>query len=192
MPDKKSKFGETYAEDRETWRAWLKVNHASCNGIWLVYYKKHSGRATVSYDEAVEEALCFGWIDSTVNKYDDVRYKQVFTPRNPRSVWSKLNKSRVEKLIRTKRMTKAGMEKVNAAKKNGIWKMLDDVDNMTIPPELKAAFSKNTKARKAFSDLADSAKKILLYHILRAKLPETRKKRIRNVIGHLTGEKLIF
>lgn len=98
-PRPMSEFERFYAPDRQTWRAWLEANHASSPGVWLIYYKKGSGQPRVSYDEAVEEALCFGWIDSLPNKLDEQRCMQLFSPRKPGSTWSKLNKDRVERLI---------------------------------------------------------------------------------------------
>ena len=110
-----------YVSTREDWRAWLEENHDREKEIWLIYYKKPSGKPRVAYDDAVEEALCFGWIDSTIRKLDEDRYMQKFTPRNPGSVWSELNKRRVEKMIREGRMTQAGLSKIEAAKKSGEW-----------------------------------------------------------------------
>src|SRR5687767_10092810 len=107
------------AKDRKKWRAWLEKNHVRSPGIWLVFYKKSSGKPTVRYDEAVEEALCFGWIDSLMKPVDDEKYRQLFTPRNARSRWSKANKDRVARMIAAGLMTNAGMEKVRAAKRDG-------------------------------------------------------------------------
>src|SRR5690349_5704001 len=106
---------------RKAWRAWLEKNHASSSGIWVVYAKKHTGLNSLTYVEAVEEALCFGWIDSLVHPIDDSLYKQIFTPRQPRSAWSALNKKRVEQLIASRQMTAAGMKMIELAKANGQW-----------------------------------------------------------------------
>ena len=114
---KLDQFERYYAKDRKEWRKWLENNHATSQGIWLIYYKKCADKTCVSYDEAVEEALSFGWIDSKVNKLDDERYMQVFTPRKPKSIWSKLNKQRVQKIIEQGLMTPAGLEKIETAKK---------------------------------------------------------------------------
>ena len=118
---KLDQFERYYARDRKEWRKWLEKNHDTSPGVWLIYHKKCSDEPCVSYDEAVEEALSFGWIDSKVNKLDDERYMQVFTPRKPKSIWSKLNKQRVKKLIEQGLMTSAGLEKIEAAKEDGSW-----------------------------------------------------------------------
>jgi uncharacterized protein YdeI (YjbR/CyaY-like superfamily) len=185
VADKTKIFPEIYAEERIIWRDWLKRNHRTAAGVWLVYYKKHTGRATVSYNDAVEEALCFGWIDSKVNTIDDKRYKQVFTPRNPKSIWSALNKKRAEKMIRQRLMTNAGLKKIEAAKKDGSWNILDKVESLEIPVDLKNIFLKNKKAEKNYNSLKDSVKKNLLYQVESAKLLTTRNKRIKNIIVQL-------
>ena len=105
-----------YAPNRAEWRQWLQTNHKTSNGVWLIYYKKNSGKTRVPYDEAVEEALCFGWIDSTLNPIDDLCYMQLYMPRKDKSGWSKLNKDRVEKLTNLGLMTVAGQEKIDIAK----------------------------------------------------------------------------
>jgi uncharacterized protein YdeI (YjbR/CyaY-like superfamily) len=114
-----------YAKSRADWRAWLKSNHKQNEAIWLIQHKKISKKPCVTYDEAVEEALCFGWIDSLVNKLDDERYLMMMSPRRPKSGWSKSNKDRVKKLIKAKKMTAAGLAKIEAAKKDGSWSKLD-------------------------------------------------------------------
>src|SRR5574341_588687 len=118
---------------REELRSWLEKNHDKKAGIWMIYYKKHSRKESIPYDDAVEEALCYGWIDSTVKKYDEERYIQRFTPRKDKSIWSELNKRRVEKMIREGKMTDAGLQKINEAKRNGYWNKLseaNDTDNV--------------------------------------------------------------
>ena len=134
-----------YAKDRKAWRNWLQQHHAKEPGVWLIYYKKDSGKTRVSYDEAVEEALCFGWIDSTMKPVDEEKYMQKFTPRKIKSVWSALNKRRVEKLVEQKLMTPAGIAIIDAGKKNGSWGQLDHVENFIVPPDLKKFFVKNKK-----------------------------------------------
>jgi uncharacterized protein YdeI (YjbR/CyaY-like superfamily) len=116
-----------YAVDRKAWREWLSQNHCTSPGIWLVYYKVKSGEPSVQYSEAVKEALRFGWIDSKVKSLDEDRYKQIFTPRKPKSVWSKLNKQYLEELVQEGLMTDAGLQKISAAKQDGSWIALDDV-----------------------------------------------------------------
>src|SRR5262245_45505857 len=142
---------EVNARDRDEWRAWLQANHDSSPGVWLVIYKKGSGHPSISYDEALDECLCFGWIDSKVATIDEQRYKQLITPRKPKSSWSKLNKSKIERLIHDGRMTAAGLAKINAAKADGSWNALDAVESMTIPDDLKAALEANAEASKHFA-----------------------------------------
>jgi uncharacterized protein YdeI (YjbR/CyaY-like superfamily) len=170
------------ARDREVWRAWLRQHHGSAAGVWLVYHKKGSGVPSVTYAEAVEEALCFGWIDSKIHPVDSLRYRQVFTPRKPRSTWSKLNKRRVAVLIRSKRMTAAGMARINAARRDGSWKSIDDVENLRMPPGLTRALAANEQARRYFADFSDSARKLIIRWITSAKRPETRSRRIQETV----------
>ena len=172
-----------YAEDRAAWRKWLSENHDSSPGIWLVYYKKGSGKTRVNYDEAVEEALCFGWIDSTLNPIDELCYMQLYTPRKPKSGWSKLNKDRVEKLIGSGLMTPAGMAKIEIAQQNGMWSKLDHVEAFTIPAELSVAFENNPQALAYYNTLASSNKKMILYHINNTNKQETRMNRINDIIA---------
>src|ERR1044071_7571701 len=120
-------FDHFYAKDRKTWRKWLAKNHKLLPGIWLIYYKKDSGKSRVPYAEAVEEALCYGWIDSTQRPLDEESYMQLFMPRKPKSGWSKLNKERVQRLIEEGQMTPAGLEKIELAKQNGSWNKLDGI-----------------------------------------------------------------
>ncbi len=155
------------------------------------FYKKGTRKPSISYDEAVEEALSFGWIDSRVKSLDEERYMQLFTPRKPRSSWSKLNKQRVEKLIKSSLMTEAGLEKVEAAKRDGSWNTLDVIDDIQIPEDLYQALASNKKARDNFMAFSDSSKKIILRWIRDAKRPETRKKRIEKTV-ELAGEKKIL
>lgn len=175
-----------YARDRKAWRKWLEKNHAKSPGAWLIYYKKSSGKSRVLYNEAVEEALCFGWIDSTMRPLDEERFMQRFTPRKPKSGWSGLNKQRVEKMMAAGLMTAAGLEKIELAKKNGSWVSLDKVyapvDQLQIPVELKNAFSKNTKANTNFNNFPVFARRQFLYWISTAKRPETKKARVKQAI----------
>ena len=160
----------------------MEENHTTSPGIWLIYFKKGANKPTVSYEEAVEEALSFGWIDSTANALDEDRYLQLFTPRKPKSTWSRLNKERVEKLIKNGSMTVAGLEKIEAAKKNGSWTILDEVEDLIVPPDLEAAFDKNKEARSNYESFPKYVKKQTLWLVISAKRPETRKKRIEKII----------
>lgn len=171
-----------HAKDRKTWRAWLVKYHAKLKEIWLVFYKKHTGKPTVSYEDAVQEALCFGWIDSTVRKLDEERYMQLFTPRKTGSNWSDLNKRRVKTLIEQGLMAEAGLRKIEEAKKNGSWRNLDAVEKLKVPPDLLKALSANGRAKKNFESLSPSRKKQFLYWIASAKTEVTRKKRINETV----------
>ena len=170
------------AKERGEWYNWLKENHKISPGIWLVYYKKNSKKDTISYDEAVEVALSFGWIDSKVNALDAQRYMQVFTPRKSGSIWSKLNKQRIRKLIKKGLMEPSGIEKVEQAKEDGSWNFLDDIENLVIPEDLKAALDYNEIAKNNFDGFAKSSKKQILYWIKSAKLDVTRKNRIEKTV----------
>jgi len=172
-----------YARSRDEWREWLKKNHQTSPGIWFIYYKKVTGERTVSYEDAVEEALRFGWIDSKVKTLDKKRYMQVFTPRKPGSTWSKLNKNRVKKLTKQGLMTPAGLEKVESAKKDGSWNMLSDVEDLILPDDLKKALAADEKAEKNFQQYNDSTKKQMLWWIVSAKRSETRERRLKKVLN---------
>ena len=175
-----------YAKDRKAWRKWLEKNHAKSAGIWLIYYKKSSQKTRLEYNDAVEEALCFGWIDSTFRPIDDEKYMQRFTPRKPKSGWSGLNKQRIERMIGQGLMTPAGLEKIEIAKKNGSWESLDKIyapiDLLQIPDDLEKAFLKNKKAKTNFHNFAPFARRQFLYWINAAKRDETRKARIKQAV----------
>jgi len=154
-----NEFQSLQAKDRQEWREWLNNNHNSSSGVWIIYYKKGAQKTGISYEEAVEEALSFGWIDSKVNALDEERYMQVFTPRKKGSIWSKLNKERVKKIIKMGIMTPAGLEKVEAAKEDGSWNILDDIEDLNIPDDLQKALDSNKNARNHFDGFSDSVKK---------------------------------
>ena len=132
MPETDDQRERYYAKNRNDWRHWLEENHATSSGVWLIYYKKHTDHPAVAYSDAVEEALCFGWVDSRPNVLDDERYMQLFSPRKSRSPWSKLNKQRVEKLIQQGLMTEAGLEKIEVAKQDGSWSVYVTNEEMVI------------------------------------------------------------
>ena len=167
-----------HATDRKSWRSWLKANHKKEKGLWLIFYKISSGKTCVNYSEAVEEALCYGWIDSRKKKLDESRSIQFFSPRKLKSYWSSINKERVTKLITKRKMTRAGMEIIDLAKKNGSWDALNEVDKIIIPGDLLTALEENTAASEHFNAFPKSSKKIILTWILNAKTPGTRSKRI--------------
>lgn len=171
-----------FAKDRKAWRSWLKENGATEKSVWLIIYRKDAQTKSVNYPEAVEEALCFGWIDSKPNKRDEESFYQFFAKRKPTSNWSKLNKDRIKKLTEEGLMTPAGMEMVNRAKQNGTWFALDDVEELIIPADLKKLLSENKVAARFFDAFPRSVKKGILEWILNAKRPETRNKRIEETI----------
>lgn len=179
-----------YPQSKENWRRWLEDNHQSKQSIWLVYYTKQSQIPSISWREAVDEALCFGWIDSTTKKVDDSSFIQYFSRRKPKSIWSKINKVIVQSLIDTKRMTKAGFESIEIAKQNGSWTILDEVEELIIPNDLEIAFKKYNGAKDYFISLSKSTRKILLSWIVLAKRKETRQKRITEVVENMQ-QKLI-
>lgn len=182
MPKFDDQLESIYASDRKTWREWLANNHLTERGIWLIYYKVKSGKPSVKYSEAVKEALCFGWIDSKVKSLDGDRYQQIFTPRKPKSVWSKLNKQYIEELIEQGLMTTVGLEKIEAAKQDGSWYSLDAIEALIIPPDLKQALEVNQTAKLNFEAFSNSLKKNILFWVDSAKRPETRLKRIEQTI----------
>jgi len=174
---------------RAAWRSWLASHHSSETGIWLAYYKKGSGKRSVTYEEALQEALCYGWVDSTVGRLDEERYKQRYTPRNVKSVWSASNKARVDRLIAESRMAPPGLAKVEAARRNGSWEILNDVERIgrggEIPPDLLEALESDRRARQIFEKCPPSEKKLWGYWILSAKRPETRARRISETVKRL-------
>lgn len=167
---------------RAQWRAWLKKNHARTEGIWLITYKIAVPGKYVSYDTTVEEALCFGWIDSVPRKLDDERRMLYFSPRKPRSVWSKLNKERIVKLIAGKRMTAAGLKRIELAKENGSWNSIDAAEAFEMPPDLSRALKKNKAAHAHYEAFPPSARKTIIGWVLSARADATRKRRIATTV----------
>lgn len=165
-------------ESREAWRDWLTANHTRSAGVWLVTFKKHTGNKYLSTDDIVEEALCFGWIDSLPRKLDEDRTMLWLAPRQPGSGWSKLNKERVERMIAAGLMTPAGLEKIEAARQDGSWNALDAIEALEIPPDLGAALDAYPAAREYFEAFPRSAKRGILEWIANAKRPDTRARRI--------------
>jgi uncharacterized protein YdeI (YjbR/CyaY-like superfamily) len=184
-------YARVEARDRKKWRAWLEKNHARSPGVWLVFHKKTSGKPTVRYDEAVEEALCFGWIDSLMKPVDGQRYRQLFTPRKPKSRWSKPNKERVARMIAAGLMTDVGMDKIRAAKKDGSWARMEPADSLVVPPDLRRALSADKRVRDAFERMPPGRKRQLLGWVHDAKRPETRQRRIAMVVEVAAGRRTI-
>ncbi len=177
------------ASSRQEWRDWLHKNHEIEKSVWLLIHKKDSEIPSVYYPEAVDEALCFGWIDSVANKYDEKSYLQYFAKRKSTSNWSAVNKLKVEKLIAEGLMTEAGMNMIDLAKKTGTWNALDKVDQLVIPDDLLDKLNTNMQAKANFENFAASAKRGILEWILNAKKPETRQKRIDITVEKATENK---
>jgi uncharacterized protein YdeI (YjbR/CyaY-like superfamily) len=168
-------------EDRAAWRAWLATNHATVPGVWLVMWRPRSGRVGLDYEAAIEEALCFGWVDSTAGRVDDERGKLYFAPRKPRSVWAASNKARVERLVAAGRMEPAGLEVIERAKANGSWSILDGAERLEVPPDLAQTLDAHPPAAANFAAFPPSARKQLLGWIAVAQRPATRAGRVRRV-----------
>lgn len=173
---------EFYAKDATAWRRWLGKNHAKRKNVWLIIYHQKSKTASVKYAEAVEEALCFGWIDSKPNKRDKESFFLFFTPRKPKSVWSKVNKERIAKLIKENRMTPVGLAAIERAKRDGSWATLDAVEALQMPAELAKAFSRRKKGLTNFEAFPPSVKKGLYLWVESAKTKETKGKRIKEIV----------
>ncbi|MEM8890571.1 MAG: YdeI/OmpD-associated family protein [Bacteroidota bacterium] len=161
-----------------SWRNWLKEHHQTEKGCWLILYKKGSCVDTVDVNEALDEDICWGWIDSKVNKRDEKSYKQYYAPRNPKSNWSRINKEKVERLFQAGRMQEAGHAMIALAKETGTWDALNDVENLIIPPDLQKAFDQYPNSLTNWENFPRSVKRGILEWILNAKRPATRAKRI--------------
>lgn len=184
MPDKKKvELERLDPPNRQGWRRWLKKNGSSSPGVRLIICKKKSGSIRLSYEDAVEEALCFGWIDSKLNSLDEQRFLLHFMPRKPKSIWSQRNKQRVKKLITEGLMTDAGMKKIEAARIDGSWNTLDAIDQLKVPTDLRQALLANKNAANNFESLSNSSKKAILFWIDSAKRPETRLARIKKAVS---------
>ncbi len=165
----------------EEWRAWLTKNHQSKQSVWLIYYKKGAGVPSITWSEAVDQALCFGWIDSTAKAIDEHRFRQFFCKRKPTSVWSKINKEKVQRLIKGGLMAPAGLASIDVAKKNGSWAILDEAEELIVPKDLSAAFRKHKRSKAFFTGLSKSVRKAMLQRIVLARRPETWQKRISEI-----------
>ena len=171
-----------HMETREEWRAWLERNHGDADGVWLVSWKKATGKPFVPYPDTVDEALCFGWIDSRPNRLDEQRAMRLFTPRNPRSPWSRINKEKIARLVEEGRMTEAGMRLVEAARENGSWTVGDEIEDLVIPPDLASALAGNAAAKAFFDSFPSSSKKNILWWLKSARRPETRAQRVSKTV----------
>lgn len=166
------------------WREWLIKNHQIKQSVWLIFFRKSTDIPSLTWSQAVDEALCFGWIDSTKKSIDDKSYKQYFCKRKPKSTWSKVNKTKVKQLIDSGLMTKSGLKCIEIAKENGSWTILDDVENLVVPEDLAKALNENGLTEK-FQNLGKSIKKQLLHRLLFAKRAATRKKRMIEILEQL-------
>ncbi len=176
---------EIYFPNRKSWREWLEKNHDKVKSIWLVHDKFANKESKLSYDDIVEEALCFGWIDSTVKKLSEKRSQIYLSLRSPKSIWAQSNKLRVEKLIKTGLMTRPGLAIVERAKSDGSWTMFDVVEDLVLPEELKKTFAKNKNAEENFEKFSVSLRKQILYYIYSAKQSETREKRVEKLLPNI-------
>ncbi len=178
-----SKESAFYPKTRNEWREWLIKNYTTEKNVWLILYNKNSKNPTISYDDAVEEAICFGWIDSKPNKRDNESHFLLFSQRKPKSNWSNANRLRAEKMIQLGLMTEQGQALIDLAKRTGTWDALVDVQKSVIPPDLQEQFDKNKKACDNFLNFPESSKRIILEWIIIAKKPETREKRINETVN---------
>ncbi|WP_367392887.1 YdeI family protein [Lewinella sp. LCG006] len=168
-------------ENKADWRNWLEENHVTEDSIWLIFYKTTSPSYNLSWSDAVDEALCFGWIDSTKKSIDDEKYIQYFCKRKPQSNWSKVNKEKVKNLMEQGLMEEAGSRSIKIAKENGSWSFLDAVEALVIPEDLKEEFANYKGSIDYFTSLSKSTQKILLYWVISAKREDTRRKRVVEV-----------
>jgi uncharacterized protein YdeI (YjbR/CyaY-like superfamily) len=178
-----------YVTSRDEWRAWLAKHHESETELWLIYYKKHTGRPRISYDDAVEEALCFGWVDSIVKKIDDDKFSQKFTPRRDFTKWSALNIQRVRKLIKEGRMTKAGLAKIDLATVREQQAPERTKGDPEIPQLVKQALMARPRAWENFQKLAPSYRRNYIGWVMAGKKEETRVRRLREAISLLEENK---
>jgi uncharacterized protein YdeI (YjbR/CyaY-like superfamily) len=170
-----------YPKNAEEWRDWLKHHHLAKSAVWVVFYRKASQKPTLSWSEAVDIALCYGWIDSKKLRIDPETSHQFFSKRKPNSTWSKINKEKVSKLMEAGLMSQAGLDAVEIAKQNGSWTILDLVEDLVIPPDLEQALHAYPGALEYFESLSKSTRKMMLSWIVFAKLPETRQRRIDEI-----------
>jgi uncharacterized protein YdeI (YjbR/CyaY-like superfamily) len=178
----KEKTESFYPTNKKEWRKWLQKNHLSKQSVWLESYKKESGIPSISWSDAVDEALCFGWIDSKKISIDKVKSHQFFSKRKAKSTWSKINKAKVEKLITKKKMTPSGLECIKIAKENGSWEILDSVEELIIPNDLEKEFKTKNGSKTFFLSLSKSVRKAMLQWLVLAVRPETRQKRITELV----------
>ena len=192
MATAKPEYPILFLPDQAAWEAWLAEHHASAPGVWLRFAKKASGLTSVNYQEALDVALCWGWIDGQVKKGDDDSYLQKFTPRGKKSLWSKVNVGKVARLVEAGRMRPPGQAAIDAAKADGRWeRAYDSPGNASVPDDLAAALAKSKKAQKFFDALDRQNRYAVIWRVQTAAKPETRAKRIKELVAMLAkGEKL--
>ena len=171
-----------HAESLRQWRDWLQANHDSSSGVWLVVWKKHTGKPALEYSDTVDEALAYGWIDSRTNRLDDERATRWFCPRKPTSPWSRINRAKIARLVEERRLQPAGQALVDAARENGAWTISDEIEDLRIPDDLAAAVESNPAAGTNFARFSDSAKKNILWWIKSARTAPTRTRRINTTV----------
>lgn len=164
--------------DRRSWRAWLVANHRTSSGVHLATWRRHTGRPTITYEEAIEEALCVGWVDGKAGRLDGDRTLLWFTTRRPASGWSRPNKQRVERLLAAGLMQPAGLAVIEEAKRRGSWSLLDEVEDLIVPADLAAAFDAHPGARAHWESFSRSSRRAILEWIVQAKRPQTRATRV--------------
>lgn len=167
--------------NRGEWRQWLREHHATSQSVWVLYYKKKMMVSAMTWSEAVDEALCFGWIDSKRKPVDHEKFIQFYCKRKARSTWSKVNKEKIIRLIEAGLMTQAGFASIETAKRNGSWTLLDEVEELIIPPDLEREFERYSGSKDFFLSLSKSVRKAMLQWLVLAKQPETRLKRIQEM-----------
>jgi uncharacterized protein YdeI (YjbR/CyaY-like superfamily) len=168
---------------REHWRKWLRENHGQKQAVWLVYHKKHTGTPSLTWSEAVSEALCFGWIDSQAKPIDADIYRQLFSRRKPTSGWSRVNKKKIQQLLADNLMMPAGLAAIEVAQQNGSWALLDQVDALVVPPDLAQALQASPLADSYFAGLSRTDRRNLLQWLVLARRPETRQRRLAEIVA---------
>lgn len=172
-----------YFKNAQEWREWLHNNHQKSTGVYLIFYRVGSDKESMRWEDAVQVAICYGWIDSTVKRLDHERRRQMFTPRKDKSVWSKLNKTYIDKLTSENLMHESGLKKIEIAKQNETWESLDAVEKLEMPKDLVSAFDKNKTALSNYNRFSPSYRKSYLYWLNRAKREETRNVRIVQIVS---------
>lgn len=186
---KKEEIEVFYPKNQTEWRRWLQENHSAKQSVWLVSFKKSSSKPSISWSNAVDEALCFGWIDSKRVSIDEEKSHQFFSKRKAKSTWSKINKEKIERLAEQGLMNQAGLEIIETAKLNGSWTILNEIDDLIIPEELVLALNTQPNLMDNFLSLSKSIRKLLLYKLMVAKRTETKQKRIAEIIELIEKKK---